>query len=86
MKIVANDGREFRTVEEALEYEKKLEEPIREIQQLAQKLNDKMADLGKNGWSFSYKIVDDQLSIIARKDEYHKTVKSFNDFLEELCR
>ena len=85
MKIVANDGREFKTVEEALEYEKKQEESMQEIQQLLQKLNDKLADLQKDGWSVSFEMIDGYLSITAKKDKVaSKRTSSFDEILKSL--
>ena len=85
MKIVANDGREFKTVEEALEYEKKQEGFMQEIQQLLQKLNDKLADLQKDGWSVSFEMIDGYLSITAKKDKVaSKRTSSFDEILKSL--
>lgn len=86
MKIVANDGREFKTVEEALEYEKKQEKSMQEIQQLLQNLNAKLADLRKDGWKICYEVIDDDLSITAKKDKYaSRKPSSFDKILESLC-
>lgn len=85
MKIVANDGREFKTVEEALEYEKKQEESMQEIQQLLQSLNAKLADLRKDGWSVSFEMIDGYLSITAKKDKVaSKRTSSFDEILKSL--
>lgn len=85
MKIVANDGREFKTVEEALEYEKKQEGLMQEIQQLLQKLNDKLADLQKDGWSVSFEMIDGYLSITAKKDKVASNrTSSFDEILKSL--
>lgn len=85
MKIVANDGREFKTVEEALEYEKKQEKSMQEIQQLLQNLNAKLADLQKDGWSVSFEMIDGYLSITAEKDKVpSKRTSSFDEILKSL--
>lgn len=75
MKIVANDGTEFKTVEEALAYEKGQEELMKGVQDVLQSLNEKLDKLKQEGWKVYCEFENNKLSITAKKN-YEKVASN----------
>lgn len=76
MKIFANDGTEFKTVDEALAYEKaqkqEQDENVQKLKDLAKALNDTIDAMKKDGWRIEGEWKKDGLSLTCF---YEKTLQ-----------
>ena len=86
MKILANDGKEFETVEEALAYEKAKEEKkgerVQRLKDLVKALNNAIDALKEDGWKIEGEWKDDRLTLICTYGEtshegYEDLLKAF---------
>lgn len=88
MKIIANDGKEFETVEAALAYEKAKEEKkdkaVQKLENLVNELNDTIDTLHKEGWKVEGEWNEGGLSITCTYSEASQ--KSYENLIKEMSR